>query len=90
VGCSLAGCSVAMSLCRGTCQPTLAVGTNETRIIAMDARDLYRWKTTRHLCTFGRSSVPLQALEFLFVANLFSAFIAGRQPKAVSVVSGTG
>lgn len=38
----------------------------------------------------GRSSVPLQALEFLFVANLFSAFIAGRQPKAVSVVSGTG
>jgi hypothetical protein len=47
-------------------------------------------KTTRHLRTFGRSSIPLQALVFLFVANLFSGFIAGRQPKAVSVVSGTG
>jgi hypothetical protein len=44
------GCDVIVS---GIMPTNLGGGTNETRIIAMDARDLYRWKTTRHLCTFG-------------------------------------
>ncbi|WP_371547970.1 phage major capsid protein [Streptomyces sp. NBC_00554] len=69
----------------------LGAGTNETRIIAADFRDLILMEDD--------SAAPVQlrfddvlsgTLQVRLLAYGYSAFAAGRQPKAISVISGTG
>ncbi|MEU8524833.1 phage major capsid protein [Streptomyces sp. NPDC048629] len=69
----------------------LGAGTNETRIIAADFRDLILMEDD--------SASPVQlrfddvlsgTLQVRLLAYGYSAFAAGRQPKAISVISGTG
>ena len=68
----------------------LGAGTNETRVITADFRDVYLWEDP-NAPVFIRAEQPAAAsLGVLFVCYGYSAFTAGRQPKAVSVVSGTG
>jgi hypothetical protein len=68
----------------------LGGGSNETRIIAADMRDIYLWEDA-NAPVFIRAEQPLAAsLGILYVAYSFSGFAAGRQPKAISVISGTG
>lgn len=70
---------------------TLGAGTNETRIIAADFRDLILMEDD--------SAAPVQlrfddvlsgTLQVRLLAYGYSAFAAGRQPKAISVIGGTG
>jgi HK97 family phage major capsid protein len=66
----------------------LGAGTNEDRILVMRASDLYLWE----------SGVKTRVLEQTDAANLevrlqvygYLAFTAERQPKSVSIISGTG
>ncbi|MFF2331851.1 MULTISPECIES: phage major capsid protein [unclassified Streptomyces] len=69
----------------------LGAGTNETRIIAADFRDLILME--------DNSAAPVQlrfddvlsgTLQVRLLAYGYSAFAAGRQPKAISVIGGTG
>lgn len=66
----------------------LGAGTNEDRIVVMRASDLYLWESgikTRVLpeINSGTLNVRLQVYGYL-------AFTAERQPKSISVISGTG
>ena len=82
------GCVVLLS---GNVPTNLGGGTNETRIVAADMRDIYLWENDASGPVFIRAEQPSAAsLGILYVAYSFSAFAAGRQPKAISVVSGTG
>ncbi|MFF4270146.1 phage major capsid protein [Streptomyces sp. NPDC001536] len=69
----------------------LGAGTNETRIIAADFRDLILME--------DESAAPVQlrfddvqsgTLQVRLLAYGYSSFAAGRQPKAISVIGGTG
>jgi HK97 family phage major capsid protein len=86
---SMLGCGVLLS---GNVPTNLGGGTNETRIVAADMRDIYLWENDGGGGpVFIRAEQPSAAsLGILYVAYSFSAFAAGRQPKAISVVSGTG
>lgn len=75
----------------GNIPTNLGAGTNETRIIAADFRDLFLAEEN------GGAPVQLRfddvlsgSLGVRLLAYGYSAFIAGRQPKAISVMSGTG
>jgi len=74
----------------GNMPSNLGAGTNETRILAADFRDAI---------LFGDSMAPAQlrfedvlsgTLQVRLLVYGYSAFTAGRQPKAISVGSGTG
>jgi len=81
------GCNVVVS---GNVPTNLGGGTNETRIIAMRAEDSWLYES-ENSPIYIRAEQPLAAsLGVLFVAYSYSAFTAGRQPKSVAVVSGTG
>ena len=84
---SMLGCRVLLS---GNVPTNLGGGSNETRVIAADLRDSFLWEDT-NAPVFIRAEQPQAAsLGILFVAYSYSAFAAGRQPKAISVISGTG
>ena len=68
----------------------LGGGTNETRIIAMDARDVYLWEDPNQPIYIKAEETLAANLQILYVIYSYSAFTAGRQPKAVSAISGTG
>jgi len=81
------GCRVVVS---GNVPLNLGGGTNETRVIAMRGSDSYLWEDP-NAPIYIRAEQPLAAsLGVLFVVYSYSAFTAGRQPKSVAVVSGTG
>jgi HK97 family phage major capsid protein len=81
------GCKVVVS---GNVPTNLGGGTNESRIIAMRAEDSWLYEDA-NAPIYIRAEQPLAAsLGVLFVAYSYSAFSAGRQPKSVAVVSGTG
>jgi HK97 family phage major capsid protein len=75
----------------GSIPADLGAGTNETRLIAADWRDVYLLEENGGAPTQLRFDAPLahQATTRL-VAYGYSALFAGRQPAAVSVLSGTG
>jgi HK97 family phage major capsid protein len=86
-GGTLLGCKLVQS---GAIPSNLGAGTNETRVIAGDFRDIYLWEDPG-APIFIRAEQPAAAsLGVLFVVYSYSAFSAGRQPKGVSVISGTG
>jgi HK97 family phage major capsid protein len=75
----------------GNVPANLGAGTNETRIIAADFRDILLFEDNGGAPAQLRFEAPAgNSLGIMLVAYGFSAFAAGRQPKAISVVSGTG
>ncbi|PZG36826.1 phage major capsid protein [Spongiactinospora gelatinilytica] len=75
----------------GNMPTNLGAGTNETRIIVADFRDCILMEEGNAAPAQLRFDEPLSAsLGVRLVAYGYSAFASGRQPKAVSVVSGTG
>jgi HK97 family phage major capsid protein len=74
----------------GNCPDTLGAGS-ESRIIVANFSDIYLFEDANGAPTQMRFEAPAaQNLQILLVAYGYSAFAAGRQPKAISVVSGTG
>ena len=81
------GCKVVVS---GNVPTNLGGGTNETRVIAARAEDSWLYEDA-NAPIYIRAEQPLAAsLGVLFVAYSYSAFSAGRQPKSVAIVAGTG
>jgi HK97 family phage major capsid protein len=68
----------------------LGGGTNETRIIAVDMRDVFLWEDPNMPIYIKAEETLAANLQVLYVIYSYSAFTAGRQPKAVSAISGTG
>jgi HK97 family phage major capsid protein len=75
----------------GTLPVNLGAGTNETCIIVADFRDLYLFEDNGGAPQQLRvDQVLADQLSLRFVAYGYSALAAGRQPSAISVVTGTG
>lgn len=75
----------------GNVPTNLGAGTNETRIVAADFRDVMLFEEPNAAPMQMRFDEPLSSsLGVRLLAYGYSAFTAGRQPKGVSVISGTG
>lgn len=75
----------------GNVPTNLGAGTNETRILTADFRDLFLAEENNGAPVQLRFDDSLSSsLGVRLLAYGYSAFIGGRQPKAISVVSGTG
>jgi HK97 family phage major capsid protein len=75
----------------GNIPASLGGGTNETAIIAADFRDLYLAEDASAAPAQLKFEGPLSSsLGVRLVAYGYSAFAAGRQPTAISKVTGTG
>lgn len=75
----------------GNLPANLGAGTNETRIIAADFRDTVLFEDNGGAPVQLRFDAPLSSsLGVRLLAYGYSAFAGGRQPKAISVVGGTG
>jgi hypothetical protein len=75
----------------GNMPANLGGGTNETRIIAADFRDLVLFEDNAGAPAQLRFEDVLSAtLQVRLVAYGYSGFASGRQPKAISVAAGTG
>jgi HK97 family phage major capsid protein len=81
------GCNVVAS---GNVPSNLGGGSNETRAIAMRASDSYLWEDSNAPLYIRAEQPAAASLGVLYVVYSYSAFTAGRQPKSVAVVSGTG
>jgi HK97 family phage major capsid protein len=81
------GCRVVLSRNVPT---NLGGGTNETRVIAMRGSDSYLWEDPNAPIYIRAEQPAAASLGVLYVVYSYSAFTAGRQPKSVAVVSGTG
>ena len=66
----------------------LGAGTNEDRVIVMRADDLWLWETALSAASFDATYA--NQMSVLFRVHAFSAFIANRYPKSISVIAGTG
>ncbi|MFJ6656044.1 phage major capsid protein [Streptomyces sp. NPDC091377] len=70
---------------------TLGAGSNETRVIAADFRDLILMEDEAAAPVQLRfDDVQSATLQVRLLAYGYSSFAAGRQPKAISVIGGTG
>ena len=75
----------------GTLPVNLGAGTNETCVIVADFRDLFLFEDASAAPAQIRvDQVLADQLGLRFVAFGYSAFAGGRQPSAISVVTGTG
>jgi HK97 family phage major capsid protein len=74
----------------GNVPTNLGAGTNETRIIAADFRDVYLWENSAAPTQMKVEQPLASSLGVQLVVYGYSAFTAGRQPAGVSVISGTG
>jgi HK97 family phage major capsid protein len=81
------GCNVIVS---GNVPTNLGGGTNETRFVAMRSDDQFLWEDSNAPIYIRAEQPSAASLGVLFVVYSYSAFTAGRQPKSVAVVSGTG
>jgi HK97 family phage major capsid protein len=72
----------------GNLPTNLGAGTNETRVIEARWADIYLWEGA--LQTRVLSEVLSGTLQVRFQVYAYSAFMAGRRPEAISVLSGTG
>jgi hypothetical protein len=69
----------------------LGGGTNETRIVIADFEDVILFENDGGAPSQLRFEQPAgNALGVMLVAYGYSALAAGRQPKAISVLAGTG
>jgi hypothetical protein len=84
---TLLGCKLVQS---GGVPSNLGGGTNETRIIAVDMRDVFLWEQPDAPIYIKAEETLAANLQILYVLYSYSAFAAGRQPKAISAISGTG
>ncbi|MGE3813483.1 MAG: phage major capsid protein [Candidatus Nanopelagicales bacterium] len=74
----------------GNVPNNLGAGTNETRLIVADFRDLYLMEDSGGPVQL-RFEQPLSStLGIRLSVHGYSAFASGRQPTAISVVAGTG
>jgi HK97 family phage major capsid protein len=80
-------CNVIVS---GNVPTNLGGGTNETRFVAMRSDDQFLWEDANAPIYIRAEQPSAASLGVLFVVYSYSAFTAGRQPKSVAVVSGTG
>ena len=75
----------------GTLPTNLGAGNNETCVIVADFRDLFLFEDAAASPAQIRvDQVLADQLGLRFVAYGYSAFAGGRQPSAISVVTGTG
>lgn len=75
----------------GNMPANLGGGSNETRVIVADFEDLMLFEDNAGAPSQMRFEQPSgNSLGIMLVAYGYSAFAAGRQPKAISVLSGTG
>ena len=75
----------------GNVPNNLGAGTNETRVVCADFRDLMLMEDDSAAPAQLRFDDVLSGtLGVRLLAYGYSAFAAGRQPKAISVISGTG
>lgn len=75
----------------GNVPTNLGTGTNETRVIVADFRDCILMEDATQAPAQLRFDSPLSSsLGIRLVAYGYSAFASGRQPAAISVISGTG
>jgi len=75
----------------GNIPANLGTGTNETAIIAADFRDVILFEDPANAPAQLRFDGPLSSsLGVRLVAYGYSALAAGRQPKAISKITGTG
>ena len=75
----------------GNMPTNLGVGTNETRVLIADFDDLMLFEDPNgspHQLRFEQT--PGNTLGVMLIAYGYSALAAGRQPKAISVLAGTG
>jgi hypothetical protein len=72
----------------GNLPTNLGAGTNESRIIVARWMDLYLWEGAMQ--TRVLSEVLSSTMQVRFQLYCYSAYMAGRRPEAISVVSGTG
>jgi hypothetical protein len=84
---TMLGCNVIVS---GNVPTNLGGGSNETRVVAMRADDQFLWEDPSAPIYIRAEQPSAASLGVLFVVYSYSAFTAGRQPKSVAVVSGTG
>jgi hypothetical protein len=74
----------------GNLPDNLGAGS-ESRVVVANFSDIYLFEESNGAPTQMRFEAPAaQNLQILLVAYGYSALAAGRQPKAISVVSGTG
>ena len=85
-----AGCSAARSSSPATCPRTSVAARTRPELSPWTPGTCSCGRTTRCPCSCGAEQPSAASLGVLFVAYSFSAFTAGRQPKAISAVSGTG
>ena len=67
---------------------TSGAGTNEDKVIVMRASDCYLWESsirTRMLPEVGSGTLTVRAQAYGYIS-----FTAERQPKAISILSGSG
>jgi HK97 family phage major capsid protein len=74
----------------GNIPANLGAGTNETRVITADFRDTILFEDGAAPAQLRFEDVLSSTLQIRLVAYGYSGFAGGRQPKAISVVSGTG
>jgi HK97 family phage major capsid protein len=72
------------------CPDKVGAGTNESRIICANWKDLYLFEDSSAPVQMHFEAPAAQSLGVLLVCYGYSSLAAGRQPKAISVVSGTG
>jgi hypothetical protein len=72
----------------GNIPSNLGAGTNETRVITARWQDLYLWEGTMR--TRVMTEVLSGTLQVRVQAYNYVAFMGGRRPEAISVISGTG
>lgn len=75
----------------GNMPSNFGVGTNETKVLVADFRDAILFEDNSGAPAQLRfEDVLSSTLQVRLVAYGYSGFASGRQPKAISVVSGTG
>lgn len=75
----------------GNLPSNLGVGSNQTVVVTADFRDVMLFEENGGVPSQLRFEQPnAQTLGVLLLAFGYSAFAAGRQPKAISVMQGTG
>jgi HK97 family phage major capsid protein len=72
----------------GNLPTNLGGGSNETRVIVARFPDLYLWEGSLRSRTL--TEVLSGTLQVRFQVYAYSAFMAGRRPESISVLSGTG
>ena len=84
-------CSAASSCSPAVSRPTSGGGTNETRIIAVDMRDVFLYEDPNMPIYIKAEETLAANLQVLYVlSQLLPLLPLAVEPKAISAISGTG